>query len=83
VKAAKRLSYVRKFFCCVVCLCCCRVVPFPALFWFCGVAERKRCYARNFFRQEGKETGSFRALLAKKISRKRGAAKLKGSGKKL
>jgi hypothetical protein len=62
-QAAKRLSMREIFlwwYCC--CLCCCRVVLSPALFWFFGVAERKRCYARNFFRQESRETGSFPAL---------------------
>jgi hypothetical protein len=28
---------------------------FPRSFWFFGVAERKRCYARNFFTKRGRK----------------------------
>jgi hypothetical protein len=40
---------MREFFCFVVC----RVVPFPALFWFFGVAERKRLLYEKFFSPRG------------------------------
>jgi hypothetical protein len=37
------------------CCCLCRVVLSLALFWFCGVAERKRLLYENFFSPRGQE----------------------------